>query len=127
MVRRLINRDTTPRIETLAGIIYKEPLGQMIQIGYIPEEGRDTETAISNNTLVIVSYSSYKRELSPEKSTSSWIMECLGTKSRCFGVAFLGNTDNNTTPHQTELMGALAGIVATHMIASIWTVLEVSV
>ena len=54
-------------------------------------------------------------------------MEFLVTKSICFGVLCLGNTEKDTIPYQAELTGALSGIMATHMVENIWTDQEGSV
>ena len=123
MGRKLGTIYITPRKNTLEGLIAKEPLGHLLQISHIPEEGRDISIVIRNGTLSIVSDGSYTKEVSPEKSTSALIIEFSATKSRCFGVLRLGNTENDTTPYRAELMGALSRIVATHMIEKRWIVL----
>lgn len=109
---------------TLEGIIFKEPLGFLLQLIHIPDEGRYIATSIRNGTLIILSYGSYMRQLSPGKTTAVYIMEFLVTKSICFGVVHLGNTEKDTTPYRSELMGDISGIVANQIIAKRWTVLE---
>ena len=39
---------------TLEGIIFKEPLGFLLQLIHIPDEGRYIATSISNGTIVIL-------------------------------------------------------------------------
>ena len=64
--------------------------------------------------------------LDPSKATESWIVKLLVTNSRGFGVVRLGNTEKDTTPYQAELMGALTGIVYTHVIVNRCTILAES-
>ena len=64
------------------------------------------------------------REVEPYKAAAAFIVLCPKKNSRCFGVVRLGNIENDTTPYRADLMGALSGIVAAHMIAKRWKFLS---
>ena len=76
-------------------------MGHLLYLSHIHEEVRDTEIAIMNVTIVIVSYGSYMVGLDPEKSTAACIFYFSVTDIRYFGVVILVNKKKETTPYQS--------------------------
>jgi hypothetical protein len=72
---------------------------------FFPEDPSLVIQAIVNDTVVMVSYGSYKPFLSTEMSVAAWILECSATGASCFGECSMSGMRQEVNPYHSEVQG----------------------